>query len=266
MTLPPRHPRGHRPRSSPPRSWSPRQPADMRSPGRPGAGGGVSHCAPSARRPPGACGARSRAAGSIRRSGRGRGATRSRAAFLAEDSGWRRARRPRRRYRGGAARGPARRRRTSARVDRRQRARRHRQDDPLDGPALAAEGRLDEAVAEAAGVLADDPAVIEPNVAAGGESRDGVGRAVGQLVLAVQRFDRAGEADHVARGQGDRLRPVERELRRLGERHRRRVGDDEPFAFLKALGVLVELDHVAGPVGVRLAPLGLARRPPAPAG
>ena len=116
-------------------------------------------------------------------------------------------------------------------VDCPQRGRRHAQDHPVHGAALARKTGFHKAEAEMPGILADDPAVIEPDVAARGEFRDGVRRAVPERVLAVERLDRAGEPDHVARRQADGFRPVERELARVLERHRRRVGDGDPLAL-----------------------------------
>ena len=106
-------------------------------------------------------------------------------------------------------------------VDRRQGRRRHAQDDPLHGPALGAEGGFDEAMPEMPGVLADHPAVVQPDVTTVGEPRNAVHIAIVERMLAVQRLHRAGEADDVALRQGDRLRPVERELGRPVEAARR---------------------------------------------
>jgi len=88
----------------------------------------------------------------------------------------------------------------------------HRQNHPLDGPPLRPEACFHEAGAEMPGILGDDPAVIELDISGFREPGHGFGGPVIELVFAVERLHRAGEPDLVALGQGDHVRPVEREF------------------------------------------------------
>ena len=108
--------------------------------------------------------------------------------------------------------------------------------------------------------LADDPAVIEPDVAVRRESGDGLGHAVLERVLAVERLHRAGEPDPVALGQGDGLRPVEREFRRLldsGTAAGSVTVSRSPLVK-PPLAFWWNWMHVARPVGGRLPAFGFA--------
>ena len=89
-------------------------------------------------------------------------------------------------------------------------------------------------------------------------SGDGMGHAVFERVLAVERFDVAGEPDPVALGQGDGFRPVERELAACSSGTAAGSVTVSRWPLVKPLGVLVELDDIARPVGGGLPAFGLA--------
>src|SRR5260370_42169202 len=74
-------------------------------------------------------------------------------------------------------------------------------------------------VGQVAEVLCDDPAVIDDDVAAFGESLDIQQRAVAEPVLAVLCLATCGDADAVADSESNLRRPVRLEL--LGQLGRR---------------------------------------------
>ena len=98
---------------------------------------------------------------------------------------------------------------------------------------------------------------------AGREALDGVKRPVVEPVPAVGRLAVRRHPQPVAGGQADRLGPVRLEAGRLVERQRP-VAHEQTLPVLEALGVLVELEHVAGVVAGRLSPLRFrqVQRPP----
>ena len=110
------------------------------------------------------------------------------------------------------------------------------------------------AIGDMAEIPADGPAVIQDDVASGGEALHREQRPVVQAVPAIRRLPIGRDPQPVAGGKPHAGRPVRLEARRLVERQR--PGPHlQPLAGLESLRVLMELEHVAGQVAVRLSPL-----------
>ena len=135
--------------------------------------------------------------------------------------------------------------------------------------ALGPETGFHEGMPEMPGILVNHLPIAQADIAPPVESGHRRHRAV-LIPLTGKRANRCREANFVALRERNRLGVIELEFPGFAQGEGCRIGHRQPIALGEAacrlLHVLEELDHLARPVGFRLAPLGFPWHPPPPGG